>query len=627
MKLVFMWIDKYRYIKDNYLLNDLNINFHHKYRFKFDGKDKLSFEIVEDSCYIDSYYPKNQYYNLIVGKNGSGKSSVLELLYNGVSIVNDFSNYKEINHGDSTIKQYKMRVDRKFFVIFYDEYKEYFLFWGAKIENNSSVSLQNLNETNFIDVPIELDDFPNEFEEPYFNSNLINFSIIGINSDFGDIVDIQEKPIVASRIKISDNIHRKKYIDTVVKKNFDFWKKYDLPMEESKIYEEMLIYEQSDFVKYFLYNINEYKHFQNISKDIEIPEYFFVDFKFIDKSYYEKQFDKLIKNNPNIKQIKDNLLTYYDLIVENRNKLTLLQKIKLFFVFYLCEQYLFYSSMPDVFLQSIDFSNFKNINIENIDSFIQQFYTEYLQKEHIIEIGGQKGNFKIAEVDFFNKITSFFENNIDKAIDNKLIFKIDSCNNNELIDFVSYYIETFRIGIPFLTFSLFPILSSGHLQLFKIFNYIIESIKKLKEKNNHNNDILLLIDEPDVNLHYEWQRNFIGWLSDFLTQFEDINFHIIITSHSAFMLSDIPKENIITLNRQNNKTILKQIDKQTLAQNIFENLNNDFFIDQFIGGYIEKKILNILKKDSLENDEKELIKSLGEKILRESLKMKLEVNG
>ena len=91
------------------------------------------------------------------------------------------------------------------------------------------------------------------------------------------------------------------------------------------------------------------------------------------------------------------------------------------------------------------------------------------------------------------------------------------------------------------------------------------------------------------------------------------------------MLSDIPKENVIVLDRKDNKTIIKNATSQTLAQNLFENLNNDFFLDKFIGGYIEDKIIAILKKDIITSDEKELINNLGEKILRVSLEMKYDI--
>ena len=79
------------------------------------------------------------------------------------------------------------------------------------------------------------------------------------------------------------------------------------------------------------------------------------------------------------------------------------------------------------------------------------------------------------------------------------------------------------------------------------------------------------------------------------------------------------------LDRKDNKTSIKNITTQTLAQNLFENLNNDFFLDKFIGAYIEDKIKDILKKDDITINEKELIGNLGEKILRVSLEMKYDI--
>ena len=120
MQLIYQWIDKYRSINDNNLLNNLELNFHHKYRFKYDGKDKLEFEILEKTNYIDTYYKENQYYSMIVGKNGSGKSSIFEMLYNGINISLDMKSRKE-------------KIRDKFIAIFLHEDK--FLFYGFKINN------------------------------------------------------------------------------------------------------------------------------------------------------------------------------------------------------------------------------------------------------------------------------------------------------------------------------------------------------------------------------------------------------------------------------------------------------------------------------------------------------------
>ncbi len=225
-------------------------------------------------------------------------------------------------------------------------------------------------------------------------------------------------------------------------------------------------------------------------------------------------------------------------------------------------------------------------------------------------------------------IIFILQNTHHKVINNTIV--INRLENQEYMRNLTLCVDSFKqiftLGQIYLSYDFYPILSSGHQQLFKTFNYILEGIHQfIKDGDSYTKDVLILLDEPDIRLHYEWQRNYVKWLSIFLEQFKDFNFHIIINTHSNLMLSDIPKENVIVLDRKDNKTIIKNATSQTLAQNLFENLNNDFFLDKFIGGYIEDKIIAILKKDIITSDEKELINNLGEKILRVSLEMKYDI--
>ena len=71
-----------------------------------------------------------------------------------------------------------------------------------------------------------------------------------------------------------------------------------------------------------------------------------------------------------------------------------------------------------------------------------------------------------------------------------------------------------------------------------------------------NESVLLLIDEIDLYLHPEWQRQI---LNDFLTAIQEYfphsYFQIIITSHSPIVLSDIPHENSIFLRKDGDKIV------------------------------------------------------------------------
>lgn len=83
-----------------------------------------------------------------------------------------------------------------------------------------------------------------------------------------------------------------------------------------------------------------------------------------------------------------------------------------------------------------------------------------------------------------------------------------------------------------------------------------------------NESVLLLIDEIDLYLHPEWQRQI---LNDFLTAIQEYfphsYFQIIITSHSPIVLSDIPHENSIFLRKDGDKIVQ---DKMNAAETFLD---------------------------------------------------------
>lgn len=592
MKLVYMWIDKYRENKDGYLLDSLGFNFHHKYRFEYDGKNKLTFSILEESQYIDSYYESNQYYSMIVGKNGSGKSSIFNLLYNGVNISLNMKTKKE-------------NIENMFIAIFL--YDDKFLFYGFKINKKNEVNIDKLKKRNEINLDIKYRDY------------IDNLKILCVNADFGKLETINtHNEISKERMKISDDTKKREANIFLLNRQ---QQNVNNPLNILGVYESTLNYYKNDFIQDLLLN---YKYFKSIEdKDVELPRYIYFKFDVPPKNYYEVNFNKLIKNHSEetkdfIIELSQALYKYYDLIVFS-SSLSVFQKIEAFYIFYLVDKYLFYASEATVFIDTLKkvniIYNIRNINFDNIDII----YTNNSTNIYFNPFG---------EFLILRDITIALQNTHYKVIDNNII--IDRFENENDLRHLTMSVDSFKqiftLAQIYLSYDFYPILSSGHLQLIKIFNYILEGINKfIKDGDSYDKYVLLLIDEPDANLHYEWQRNFIKWLSKFLKQFKDFNFHIIINTHSGIMLSDIPKENVIVLDRRNNKTIIKEITSQTLAQNLLENLNNDFFLDKFIGGYIEDKILEILNQKTLNNNEKELISNLGEKILRISLEMKYDI--
>ena len=103
-------------------------------------------------------------------------------------------------------------------------------------------------------------------------------------------------------------------------------------------------------------------------------------------------------------------------------------------------------------------------------------------------------------------------------------------------------------------------------------------------------------------------------------------FNIIIATHSPFILSDIPRENILYLDKgvaQNREQFIKP-----LAANISDILYQSFFLrNGFIGEWARTKINEILKKrDSwrqLSSEELDFIENIGDEYLKKQVKRHL----
>ncbi|MGK0256526.1 MAG: putative ATP-dependent endonuclease of OLD family, partial [Arcobacteraceae bacterium] len=96
-----------------------------------------------------------------------------------------------------------------------------------------------------------------------------------------------------------------------------------------------------------------------------------------------------------------------------------------------------------------------------------------------------------------------------------------------------------------------------------IIKFIYSLLSQLKNLDSHANyrDINLLLDEVEQGLHPQWQKKFVNFLIEVLKEKKEYNFNIIIASHSPFILSDLPKENVIFLEQGKQKYPFK--DKQT----------------------------------------------------------------
>lgn len=130
------------------------------------------------------------------------------------------------------------------------------------------------------------------------------------------------------------------------------------------------------------------------------------------------------------------------------------------------------------------------------------------------------------------------------------------------------------------------------------------------------NEILILIDEIDTYLHPEWQRNIISSLVIMSNEFfYGKNVKILISSHSPFIVSDLPKNNILFLYKDYNRVRVKTSDEvgiETFCANIHTLYMKAFFINNTIGEFSNQKIKGVIK-DLMEKQAQEILSVKGRK--------------
>lgn len=145
---------------------------------------------------------------------------------------------------------------------------------------------------------------------------------------------------------------------------------------------------------------------------------------------------------------------------------------------------------------------------------------------------------------------------------------------------------------------------------------------------------LLLIDEIDLYAHPEWQRKIISQLITTINKLEkEKPVQIVITSHSPLILSDIPRQNIIYLNRHDGKTVVENNDshKQSFGANIYTILRENFFLEKgAVGEYAKEIIYGVYEElksredlftneESKQNEYKHIINMIGDDIVRNEM--------
>ncbi len=141
--------------------------------------------------------------------------------------------------------------------------------------------------------------------------------------------------------------------------------------------------------------------------------------------------------------------------------------------------------------------------------------------------------------------------------------------------------------------------SSGEYHLLSTLIGVLATIKE---------GSLVLIDEPEISLHPNWQMKFMYYIRQIFERYKSC--HFIIATHSHFLVSDLKDESscVVALSRDlKNKIIAETLKFDTYARSAEQILLNVFKVPTTRNFYVSDKVGEILELISKETRDDNLI--------------------
>ncbi len=514
-------------------INNFQANFGSRYNFHFDGNDSLT--VKENDIYISDFF-KNSLKNSGIGNFDI--SAFVGENGSGKSTILDFL----VNlMTDSGLNDYLIIYSNNKKI-----YKDYRFSNDMKIEflgnKTFNIETRNFYHPNYLTIF-----FSNIFDVRYLNSNF--------SEDTDEIVNISTNALLSRHENVNEFIHEE------LQKQIFF--------------------------------VNKYKNKYDINRIIELPSRI------------------KIENKVNAKRKDYRYLNNYEINIFRSNNLKKSTSFKKVFQLNFIESFML--EVENILIESSIGISLEELR-EILSSAIKNAKSEKdfmnLIKHKINESASELfASLKfMKEVDVLaNRYLNLYNLFSNLRIKLRTDYSVDLLTGEDLMyeyieidgtlsnskEFINLYIDEF-LDYEFLKFSWLE-LSSGQfsfLTLFSRFAYVIEKLIKPGEYDS----FLLLIDEGDLYFHPQLQKDWLYYFVKMVDVIFEGNIQVILTTHSPFVLSDIPNTNVTFLTKEkeiNNDTI-KELEgsPRTFAANISELLSNSFFIKEGLIGQFAKERIN-----------------------------------
>ncbi len=539
MELVYLWVEKYKNIENQ------GFNFSPRFTCKYEDG-----ELTIDEKEHVSIFPENINVTAIVGKNGAGKSTIQKLIFLLI-FLKKYENFKADNpidaeKEDAIIEIFKNEIytNKNIFLILNTEqgFKKISLL--QTIQNYSNLVIDpfksNTKECPLKEKYTELQPNEIDFFSIHFHYMIDTWFDGYHTADDWTLklyhrVDGFETPLLLEPYKGHEI--DKQYIDITNieylnnQRMFDFYGQLTEQLKFNNFFNPESIWMMIDGEKIK----RKFENFNGFPQD-DLHEVFKVIDEYI---------DQCVKNK---KLLEINTLYVISKIINTDNETLFNDNFK-----------------PRQLRDAII-----NLDKDKLEQYLQDFQVQKIIAKHgLNETKKLEACIKFAKVleddtklqrykEFLVLDPSNVKVNIIKEV--RTVF-------DEILPWVEVEYYDQEVG--------YSSLSSGEKVFLNFAMNMLYQIGNIK-RNGSYKIINLFLDEVEYSMHPEWQRDFLNQVLLLLKNFNGIKFNLFFATHSPFLLSDIPKENVIFLENGEQKYPFKN--GQTFGANIHTLLSHGFFM-------------------------------------------------
>lgn len=600
-------------------MDDTSFNFSSKYLFtatKDAKQKKIDITVSINSNYIDNFFGNNiSNITAIVGANGSGKTTILEML---IRILAD-----------------DLYIHDGFIACFYNQQENQIItihdlvsFKNRKIKTEWDVIINSNDQSISLAVPVIVDigfDFYNHPNQ-YSISLLRNTKLIYYSPAF----DLRNYPygIKNSKNYIDVSTNNLLYEDSLNKNDIEDWDQ----LERHRFKNAR---RQFEFIQDKRFDLSE----------IHLPDT--IEVHYNKSTPFEKQLS--ISDRSLFDKIRNQGNKYFSLVhslihkaekagQERKINAAKLEKIKLWFIINLVDNYFSNRAILG------DLNGELNVDYEKIKDL--NFFTT---AKNLLR---QQDWITKQDFDFVELIESVFAI-IDKKASRRNIDENNASFEVGISDALEMYKWDVKLRMAYKenlgksatkAYGFFDLnwrdMSTGEKAYLDLFSRLFFAYRRITESltdylysgNNEDffydegvltvNHIYILLDEPELGFHPKWQKKFIRVLTEYLSKLTNLKIQVILTSHSPFVLSDLPKSNVIFVSREGDsplKVTNASDQQETFGANIHDLFADTFFLgERLVGDFSFNFIMSLVS---------ELEKATAEGItIEESLELKKKVN-